>query len=211
MTKALNKEVLSQAYYFSSSGIAAKEKIKFNKEIAKLHVDALISVITSYQISGAKIRFPKMGNLTARLKIGREGRNPQTNEDAYITARVVSTFVEKTPKKEGLINNIKVMPTLLKSTLAKKISSIELSETLVDLFFSEIQNVKDGIYEKAEFRGFGSFKGVVRRARDARNPKTGDSKPIESRIILRYKMSKEVKANIQHLLVSNQNLVTTNA
>lgn len=200
MTQALNKEVLSQAYYFSSAGIAAKEKMKFNKEIAKLHVDALISVITSYQVSGAKIRFPKMGNLTTRMKPGREGRNPQNNEDAHITARIVSTFVEKTPKKEGLINTIKVMPTLLKKTLSKKILNSALSEALVDIFFSEIKKVKDGIYEKAEFRGFGTFKGVVRRAREARNPRTGDSKPIESRIILRYKMSKEVKANIQHLL-----------
>lgn len=203
MTKKLNRDVLSQAYYINCANIAAKEKIKFNKVISKNHVDELIAVITNYQVLGAQIRFPKMGNLTIRIKSGRDGRNFHKKECIPIDSRIVSTFVESTPKKKGLINNIKVMPTLLKATLSKKILNKALSGALVDLFFSEVKKVKDGIYENAEFRGFGSFKGAVRCTRDARNPKTGGTSVIDSRIILRYTMSKEVKAKIQSLLPVN--------
>jgi integration host factor subunit beta len=44
-----------------------------------------------------------------------------------------------------------------------------------------------------EIRGFGSFKVKTRRARKARNPRTGDTVDVPSRQVPTFKPSKELK------------------
>lgn len=44
-----------------------------------------------------------------------------------------------------------------------------------------------------EIRGFGSFKVKTRRARKARNPRTGDTVDVPQRIVPTFKPSKELK------------------
>ena len=47
--------------------------------------------------------------------------------------------------------------------------------------------------EGIEIRGFGTFKVKDRKARIARNPRTGDSVPVPPRKVPVFKVSKELK------------------
>ena len=50
--------------------------------------------------------------------------------------------------------------------------------------------------DKVELRGFGSFKVKTRRARAARNPRTGDAVDVPAKRVPFFKASNELKANL---------------
>lgn len=50
--------------------------------------------------------------------------------------------------------------------------------------------------DKVELRGFGSFKVKSRRARTARNPRTGDSVTVPAKQVPYFKASNELKAQL---------------
>ncbi len=52
--------------------------------------------------------------------------------------------------------------------------------------------------DKVELRGFGSFKVKTRRARLARNPRTGASVDVPAKRVPFFKSSNELKARINH-------------
>jgi integration host factor beta subunit len=65
----------------------------------------------------------------------------------------------------------------------------------VDEFLGAIKKaLRDG--QHIEIRGFGTFKVKERKARTARNPRTGDPVPLPSRRVPVFKVSKELKARI---------------
>lgn len=67
---------------------------------------------------------------------------------------------------------------------------------VVDAFLSA---VKDSLAARnnIEIRGFGSFKVRERKARLARNPRTGDSVRVPDRFTPSFKPSKELKAQVE--------------
>ncbi len=73
------------------------------------------------------------------------------------------------------------------STLTKK-----ECEIIVDTVF---MNMKDALHrgEKIEIRGFGSFTVRVRRAKEGRNPKTGEKVSIPEKRIPFFKVGKELR------------------
>ena len=50
--------------------------------------------------------------------------------------------------------------------------------------------------DKVELRGFGSFKVKTRRARLARNPRTGDSVDVPAKRVPYFKASNDLKASL---------------
>lgn len=63
---------------------------------------------------------------------------------------------------------------------------------IINRFLKEItKNLSRG--EKIELRGFGVFKTRMKKARTARNPKTGEAVNIPARIVPVFKPSKELK------------------
>ena len=52
--------------------------------------------------------------------------------------------------------------------------------------------------DKVELRGFGSFKVKERRARKARNPRTGDGVQVPAKLVPYFKASNELKARVNH-------------
>ncbi len=52
--------------------------------------------------------------------------------------------------------------------------------------------------DKVEIRGFGSFKVKSRRARQGRNPKTGEGIMIEPKKVPFFKVGKELKERVNH-------------
>lgn len=50
--------------------------------------------------------------------------------------------------------------------------------------------------DKVELRGFGSFKVKSRRARQARNPRTGESVMVPAKLVPYFKASNDLKARL---------------
>ena len=66
------------------------------------------------------------------------------------------------------------------------------SEIVVEsLFESIVKALKRG--DKLEVRGFGSFRIIERRARQGRNPKTGEKVNVPEKRVPYFKPSKELK------------------
>lgn len=87
--------------------------------------------------------------------------------------------------------------SVLIEKIAEKISpdtgiSKKQTEVIIDTIFDSI---KDALAkgEKVEIRGFGNFRLRSRRARQARNPKTGESVEVPSKKVPFFKVGKELR------------------
>ncbi len=82
----------------------------------------------------------------------------------------------------------------LVQALSEKISTLTKKEceVIVDTVF---HNMRDALHkgEKIEIRGFGSFTVRVRRAKEGRNPKTGEKVSIPEKRIPFFKVGKELR------------------
>ncbi|MGE5190566.1 MAG: integration host factor subunit beta [Gemmatimonadota bacterium] len=82
----------------------------------------------------------------------------------------------------------------LVQTLSEKVTSLTKKEceVIVDTVF---HHMKDALQrgEKIEIRGFGSFTVRVRRAKEGRNPKTGEKVSIPEKRIPFFKVGKELR------------------
>lgn len=83
--------------------------------------------------------------------------------------------------------------------LSEKVTTLTKKEceVIVDTVF---QNMKDALQrgEKIEIRGFGSFTVRVRRAKEGRNPKTGEKVAIPEKRIPFFKVGKELREIVNH-------------
>ena len=82
----------------------------------------------------------------------------------------------------------------LVQALSEKVASLTKKEceVIVDTVF---HNMRDALQrgEKIEIRGFGSFTVRVRRAKEGRNPKTGEKVFIPEKRIPFFKVGKELR------------------
>jgi integration host factor subunit beta len=78
--------------------------------------------------------------------------------------------------------------------LSEKVSTLTKKECeeIVETVF---ENMKKALHkgEKIEIRGFGSFTVRVRRAKEGRNPKTGEKVAIPEKRIPFFKVGKELR------------------
>lgn len=65
----------------------------------------------------------------------------------------------------------------------------------VDSFLDAIKGAMEG-GKNIEIRGFGAFKIKERKARKARNPRTGEEVPVPSRKVPVFKPSNEFKSTV---------------
>jgi len=92
---------------------------------------------------------------------------------------------------------------MVKSELIKELNKLHPNilhkdlEKVVDVIFNEIaNNLASG--QRCELRDFGMFKTKRRKAYLARNPKTGEKIEIQDKNALAFKMSKEMKMQINN-------------
>jgi integration host factor subunit beta len=69
------------------------------------------------------------------------------------------------------------------------------SETIVNAMFEAMAEVL-GRGERIEIRGFGSFGVKQRRARQGRNPKTGDAVVVAAKWIPFFRAGKDLRAEV---------------
>ena len=92
---------------------------------------------------------------------------------------------------------------MTKKEIAKKIS--EQSGITVLLALEAVQMVFDGIREtlvdegRIELRNFGVFEVKRRRARKARNPRTGERVSVPERIVVTFKAGREMEERVNEL------------
>ena len=88
--------------------------------------------------------------------------------------------------KSGLIQKLcDLYPDLLYRDLAKT----------VDIIFDEIINATS-INQQYQLRHFGTFKTTIRKARQSRNPKSGDSIVTKEKKVPVFKMSKMLRLRL---------------
>lgn len=81
--------------------------------------------------------------------------------------------------------------------LADKNSDLTYGEVerIVDIFFSQItEQLANG--GRVELRGFGAFTTRPRDARTGRNPRTGETVPIEAKKVPFFKPGKEIRERL---------------
>ncbi len=69
------------------------------------------------------------------------------------------------------------------------------SETIVNAMFDAMSNVLAG-GKRIEIRGFGSFGVKTRRARQGRNPKTGEIVDVDAKRIPFFRAGKELRIEV---------------
>lgn len=86
---------------------------------------------------------------------------------------------------------------MTKADLVEEVASLsnlskKSSEVAVNTFF---QSIVDSLQrqEKIELRGFGSFKLRHRKAREGRNPRTGEKVHVPAKIVPYFKPGKDLR------------------
>jgi integration host factor subunit beta len=92
---------------------------------------------------------------------------------------------ERTMTKADLVEDISRV-----TGLNKKDTSIIVNEVINNI----CRALAEG--DKVELRGFGSFKVKERRARQARNPRTGAGVQVPAKLVPFFKASNELKARV---------------
>jgi nucleoid DNA-binding protein len=74
---------------------------------------------------------------------------------------------------------------------------------VVDAFLDAVKHTLEGGHN-IEIRGFGTFKVKERKARKARNPRTGEEVPVANRMVPVFKPSNEFKGMITRLPIAGE-------
>ncbi|MDF0543453.1 integration host factor subunit beta [Sphingobium sp. H39-3-25] len=87
---------------------------------------------------------------------------------------------------------------MIRSELVQKLAeenqelTLQEIERIVDLFFREIvERLANG--GRVELRGFGAFSTRARDARTGRNPRTGETVPVDAKRVPYFKPGKEMR------------------
>jgi integration host factor subunit beta len=94
--------------------------------------------------------------------------------------------------------------TIAKRALAERIAErYQLGQVqtlqVVQAFLDEMV-VELAKGNRLEFRDFGVFETVTRRARTALNPKTLEKVPVKSRKVVKFKVGRLLKGKVEHLI-----------
>jgi nucleoid DNA-binding protein len=93
--------------------------------------------------------------------------------------------------------------TIAKRTIAERVAErLNLGQVqtlqVVQVFLDEVAaELAKG--NRLEFRDFGVFETVTRKARTALNPKTLSKVPVPSRVVVKFKVGRLLKDKVEHL------------
>jgi len=84
--------------------------------------------------------------------------------------------------------------SVLIERLAEKVDDLPKTQTEI-VVDTVLESMKQALLkgDKVEIRGFGNFRIKTRKARQARNPKTGEQVQVSSKKVLGFKVGKELK------------------
>ena len=82
-------------------------KTGYSRMMVSATVDALLDIVTDNLANGNSVQFAGFGTFEPKQCAARTGRNPHTNEEVKIPARVVPNFRAGKYLKAAVIKNIK--------------------------------------------------------------------------------------------------------
>lgn len=87
--------------------------------------------------------------------------------------------------------------SMLIEKVSEKVEGLTLKQTeiVVETVFDSIKSALSS-NEKIEIRGFGNFRLKERQPRKARNPKTGESVDVPSKMAVRFKAGKALRESL---------------
>jgi len=87
--------------------------------------------------------------------------------------------------------------SMLIEKVSEKVDGLTLKQTeiVVETVFDSIKEALSR-NEKIEIRGFGNFRLKERQPRKARNPKTGESVDVPSKMAVRFKAGKALRESL---------------
>ena len=92
------------------------------------------------------------------------------------------------------------MATATKREIAERVAQqtglpqVAVKQVLQMLFDEIVNELADG--NRLEFRNFGVFEVVIRKARTGRNPKTGEKVAVPPKRVVTFKIGKVVKSRV---------------
>lgn len=162
----------------------------YHKEITKQAsmdmVDCIVNTMKDAFRIGSSVALRSFGTLRVNSKPARPGRNPKTGIKYTIAARTVVTLTQTSAEfKTNYSELIETVATVL-------MIPNSLAKIAMDAFLSVIKDVRDTQGLRLEIRGFGVFANKPKKARIARNPKTGAQVEIPAGTKLHFKCSKAI-------------------
>ena len=95
---------------------------------------------------------------------------------------------------------MEAMETLTKADLSKHLTeNLEFPKKDADLLVNTfLQSIVDSLHrgEGVELRGFGSFRLRDRKARQGRNPRSGESIEVPPKRVVYFKLGKELRSKL---------------
>ena len=95
------------------------------------------------------------------------------------------------------------MATITKREIAERVAKktgqpqLNVKQIIQALFDEIVEEVIQG--NRLEFRDFGVFEVITRKARTGRNPRTGDKVPVPAKRVVTFKMGKLMKERVAAL------------
>ncbi len=90
-----------------------------------------------------------------------------------------------------------------KVALGTGLTKLETEAIIEGFFKTVIDSLRDG--KGIEIRGFGTYKVKLKRARQARNPKTGEQVFVPEHYVPTFKFSKDFKELVDKGMKENKN------
>ena len=178
VTKKMIIERLSKLFNEDSSS---------NKNVEDIFEDLLEIVVNALR-NKKSVMLKNVGTFAVNHKSARGGvRNPKTGEEMVLAERYTVTLKNTFKTGNKLITSEIIEALALKHPYL----NIVFIKTCV-LGFTEILNEVSCGEKRIEIRGFGVFSPRVRKAKQLRNPKTGESVWVDEKVKIAFKVSKKL-------------------
>lgn len=181
---------------------AVSKKTSSTKKTIDGVISATLDIIMNRVADDEEVTLVGFGSFESRERKAREGRNPKTGDKMEIPATKVPAFSAgksfkdlvasgynslETEEQVGMNKGELVDAVSEKASVSKKVADDIISQTLSVI----MKEVASG--DKVTLVGFGSFEARTRKAREGRNPKTGDKMKIPETNIPAFSASKSFK------------------
>ncbi len=151
----------------------------------------VVKIIKSAIFRREQIAIPRVMKITTIVKAARPGRNPKTGEDYVITPR---HSIRASKASIGVAGK-RFCKSDFVAELRKHTFTTEQANIIADTFYIFIDVITDGEH-RVEIRGLGTFSSVTSAERMGRNPKTGETVIVASKIKPTFKVSPALRKAI---------------
>src|SRR5512141_334519 len=160
----------------------AEKKPGLTRKQVEVIVNTVLDGIKDALSREDKVEIRGFGSFRIRHRRAKEGRNPKTGETVQVPPRKVPFFKAGKEMRELVDKIAEKKPGLTRKQVEIVVNTV-------------LDGIKDALSreDKVEIRGFGSFRVRHRRAKEGRNPKTGETVSVPPKKVPFFKAGKEMR------------------